>query len=336
MAKTAVVILNYNGRAYLEQFLPGVIAFSPEADVYVADNCSTDDSVALLNEKFPQVKQILLAANNGYASGYNQALRQVDADYFILLNSDIEVTPNWITPIVSFMEENPDVAACQPKILDFNRKDHFEYAGAAGGYIDMLGYPYCRGRIFDTLEKDNGQYNTPKQVFWATGACMFIRSDVFDQQGGFDDSFFAHMEEIDLCWRINMTGKKIYCIPESKIYHVGGGTLDKSHPRKTFFNFRNHLSMVFKNSTGMALCWKLPLIVVLDTAAALLLAVKQSPGHTRAVGKAYADFIRQLGKTHKKRYQLKRARKLPLSISPSKRIIALSYYLGKKKQFNRL
>jgi len=248
MDKVAIVILNWNGRKMLEQYLPSVLEHSSnEAVTYVADNASTDDSMAYLERNHPDVRVLPLDRNWGFAEGYNKALKQVEAEYFVLLNSDIEVTPHWLTPMVDFMDKHPDVAACQPKLLSMNNRGEFEYAGAAGGFIDRLGYPFCRGRVFDTVEKDNGQYDEPMQVMWATGACLVIRANDYFQAGGLDASFFAHNEEIDLCWRLNIMGKKVFCLPESRVYHVGGGTLPKGNPRKTFLNFRNNLTMLYKN-----------------------------------------------------------------------------------------
>lgn len=243
----AIVILNYNGRHYLEKFLPNILAHSAGYDVWVADNASTDGSMAWLEAHYPQVKTAFIQENKGYAGGYNEVLKQLDYQYYILLNSDIEVTPDWISPVISFMESDKRIAACQPKILAYDLPTHFEYAGAAGGYMDYLGYPFCRGRIFDTREEDQGQYNDETDVFWATGACLFVRSEAFHQAGGFDDRFFAHMEEIDLCWRLLDLGHRICYCGKSQVYHVGGGTLHKSNPRKTFLNYRNNLIMLFKN-----------------------------------------------------------------------------------------
>ncbi|WP_149241461.1 glycosyltransferase family 2 protein [Dyadobacter sp. 32] len=243
----AIVILNFNGRHYLEKFLPNILAHSAGNDVWVADNASTDFSMSWLSENYPEVRTISIRENKGYAGGYNEALRQIDSKYYILLNSDIEVTENWIDPVITFMESDQRIAACQPKILAYDLPTHFEYAGAAGGFMDYLGYPFCRGRIFDTREEDLGQYDDEADVFWATGACLFIRSDAFHQSGGFDECFFAHMEEIDLCWRLQNRGNRVTYCGKSVVYHVGGGTLHKSNPRKTFLNYRNNLIMLFKN-----------------------------------------------------------------------------------------
>jgi GT2 family glycosyltransferase len=243
----AIVILNYNGRHYLEKFLPNVLSHSSGYEVWVADNASTDDSLSWLEAHYSQVKTIAISENRGYAGGYNEALRQIDSKYYVLLNSDIEVTQGWIAPVVAHLESDETIAACQPKILAYDLRNHFEYAGAAGGFMDYLGYPFCRGRIFDTREEDSGQYDDEIDVFWATGACMFVRAAAFRNAGGFDERFFAHMEEIDLCWRLLNLGHRITYCGKSKVFHVGGGTLHKSNPRKTFLNYRNNLIMLFKN-----------------------------------------------------------------------------------------
>lgn len=232
----------------LAKYLPDVVKFSREkGEVWVADNGSTDGSIQLLKAQFPEVKIITLRENFGFAEGYNQALKQIEAEYYVLLNSDVEVTLHWLTPLLTFMDANNHVAACQPKLLSVARKDSFEYAGASGGFIDKYGYPFCRGRIFDIVEKDNGQYDNPLSILWATGACLMIRSRDYWDAGGLDGRFFAHNEEIDLCWRLRLKGRKIFCLPESKVYHVGGGTLPKGNPRKTYLNFRNNLTMLYKN-----------------------------------------------------------------------------------------
>ncbi len=250
MAKVAIVILNWNGQKMLAKYLPNVVEYSrQDAEIWVADNCSSDQSMHLLETQFPHVKTIVLEQNFGFAEGYNRALKEIEADYYVLLNSDVEVSHHWLTPLIEFMDAHPLVAACQPKLLAEYDKDMFEYAGACGGYLDKLGYPFCRGRIFDTVERDNGQYDYQQEILWATGACMMIRSEDYWNAGGLDGRFFAHNEEIDLCWRLRLMGRKIYCIPESEVYHVGGGTLPKSNPMKTYLNFRNNLTMLYKNLT---------------------------------------------------------------------------------------
>lgn len=246
--KVAVVILNWNGEKMLAKYLPTLLQHLQESvEVFVADNASTDNSVALLKEKFPTVKRILLDKNWGFAEGYNQALRQINATYYILLNSDIEVSSGWLSPLITWMDAHPETAACQPKLLSIRQRDYFEYAGACGGFIDKYGYPFCRGRVFDVVEKDEGQYDEVCPILWATGACLMIRATDYWKVGGLDGRFFAHNEEIDLCWRLRAMGREIYCIPESKVYHVGGGTLPKNNPMKTYLNFRNNLTMLYKN-----------------------------------------------------------------------------------------
>ena len=294
--KVAVVILNYNGRKFLEQFLPNVIAnCDPSlAEVVVADNASTDDSVAFMRERFPDIRLIENENNGGFATGYNLALQQIEAQYYVLLNSDIEVTPNWIEPVIALMDADPRIAACQPKILSYYHKEQFEYAGACGGFIDMYGYPFCRGRVFQTLENDEGQYDAPMEVFWATGACMFVRADLYHQIGGLDDSFFAHMEEIDLCWRLKNAGYKIYCCPQSRIYHIGGGTLPKNSPRKTYLNFRNNLSLLVKNLPKRHLRRIILYRILLDWVAAFKFLFEGCPKDFQMVFKAHRDFYKRL------------------------------------------
>lgn len=247
MEKLAIVILNWNGAKMLQQYLPSVLQYSrEEATVYVADNASSDNSLEMLRTRFPEVRIITLEKNWGFAEGYNKALAQIDAEYYLLLNSDIEVTHHWLTPMIEFLDAYADVAACQPKLLSIFDKDYFEYAGASGGFLDRFGYPFCRGRIFETVERDNGQYDYATDILWATGAALMIRARDYWNAGGLDGRFFAHNEEIDLCWRLRILGRRIVCLPESYVYHVGGGTLPKSNPMKTFLNFRNNLTMLYK------------------------------------------------------------------------------------------
>ena len=261
----AIVILNWNGKAYLEKFLPIVLKSSYEnKTVIVADNASTDDSVLFLRNHYPGVRLIENAANEGFASGYNKALQQVNSEYCILLNSDVEVTEQWIEPVIAIMEANKKIAACQPKILSFKQKKYFEYAGAAGGWIDSMGYPFSRGRVFDCCETDNGQYNNASPCFWATGTAMFVRTEVFKQLAGFDESFFAHQEEIDLCWRMQLAGYAVFVQPASVVYHIGGGTLPSGNSRKVYLNYRNNLVMLYKNLPVSEKIWKIPVRLVLD------------------------------------------------------------------------
>lgn len=301
MIHTAVVILNYNGRHLLKEFLPSVVHHSAPAEVIVADNGSTDGSPGFLRENFPFVRIVELPANYGFCKGYNEALKKISADIYILLNSDVEVTPGWLTPLLGLFDKDPSIAAIQPKILSYRQKNKFEYAGAAGGLIDSLGYPFCRGRIFDQAEEDHGQYNDITEVFWSSGACMAIRAQVFHELGGFDEDFFAHMEEIDLCWKIHRTGRKVMYCGKSTVYHLGAGTLQYYSPRKTFLNFRNNLTMLYKHYPGMELMLKLPIRIVLDWLAALSFLVKKQPGNTRAVLQAHWAFISSLKKTARKR-----------------------------------
>ncbi len=296
MTKVAVVILNFNGRDFLEKFLPSVVEYSAEYEIFVADNASTDDSVAFLENNFPNIRLIQLPDNQGFAGGYNVALEQISAEYYVLLNSDVEVTYNWVQPIIDLMDTNRLIAACQPKIKSFQQKNHFEYAGAAGGYIDWLGYPFCRGRIFDFFEEDLGQYNDTKEVFWATGACMFVRASVFHQLGGFDANFFAHMEEIDLCWRMKNAGNQIFYCSDSTVFHVGGGTLHKSNPRKTFLNYRNGLAMLYKNLPANKLISTLFIRLILDGISGIKLLLDGSFADFWAVIKAHFAFYGMISK----------------------------------------
>lgn len=288
-ASTAIVILNWNGRKFLEQFLPGVLAHSGNCRVVVADNASSDDSVDFIREHFPSVELILHAQNLGFCEGYNQALNLIEAEYFVLLNSDVEVTPGWTRPILELMAANPQVAACQPKIKSFHNRKYFEYAGAGGGYIDYLGYPFCRGRLFESLEEDKGQYDDTIPVFWATGACMFVRAAAFHQAGGLEPAFFAHMEEIDLCWRLQRLGYQVMYCGKSEVYHVGGGTLPKTNSRKTFLNFRNGFAMLYKNMAPEQFKRVMPLRMLLDVVAALKFLGDGDRASARAVFQAHVD-----------------------------------------------
>ncbi|AVF50063.1 dTDP-Rha--alpha-D-GlcNAc-pyrophosphate polyprenol alpha-3-L-rhamnosyltransferase [Elizabethkingia anophelis] len=300
--KIAIAILNWNGKSWLEKFLPNVLENSQSAEVYVIDNASTDDSVAYISTYFPSVKIVVNQQNHGFAGGYNEGLKQIHSDIYCLLNSDVEVTPGWLDPVAILFEKNPDIAAIQPKILDYNRKNFFEFAGAGGGLIDNLGYPYCRGRVFENVEEDKGQYNDETEIFWASGCCLFIRSEDFWNQNGFDARFFAHQEEIDLCWRLKNSGRKIYYTGKSAIYHVGGGTLQKQNPRKTYLNIRNNLSMMLKNLPS----GKLYLIFIrlcLDGIAGIYFMFKHGFSHTWAVIKAHFGFYAQLPGTLKLRQQ---------------------------------
>ena len=303
--KTAVVILNWNGKDWLEKFLPTVVQYSKDATIIVADNGSTDDSISFLSANFPTVSIVNNKENLGFAGGYNKALNQIHAEYYVLLNSDVEVCENWIAPIINLMDSDKIIATCQPKLLDFNNRSKFEYAGASGGFIDNLGYPFCRGRIFDDLEEDKGQYNDAAEVFWATGACIFVKAEAFWEVGGFDEEFFAHQEEIDLCWRLKNKGHKIMVEPSSVIYHVGGGTLDASSPLKTHLNFRNNLKMLFKNLPLPSLFVVIPIRLLLDAVAAIAF-LKQENGffHFFAIVKAHFAFYFAIPKLIGKRQKI--------------------------------
>lgn len=326
----AIVILNWNGKELLEQFLSSVISFSEGAYIYVADNASTDDSVTFIKDHFPQVTIIQNSVNGGFAKGYNDALQSVDADVFCLLNSDVEVTQNWLEPIKEVFSNEPNTAIIQPKILDHKQKDHFEYAGAAGGFIDKLGYPYCRGRIFNTIEKDEGQFNDVIDVFWASGACLFIRRDVYNTLNGLDEAFFAHMEEIDLCWRAKNLGHDIKYVGTSTVYHVGGATLSNLHPRKTFLNFRNSLYTLVKNAKGNIFLLVLARLI-LDGIAGVQFAITLKPKHTLSIIKAHFSFYNHLGTLLNQRKALPKGKKYYSVTS-----IVWSYFAVGKRYFKSL
>ena len=309
--KTAIVILNWNGKDWLEKFLPTIIQHSDMAEIIIADNGSTDDSLLFLSKNFPNIKVINNKENLGFAGGYNNALDQIHAEYYVLLNSDVEVSDNWLLPIIRLMDKDKDIAACQPKLLDFNNRKKFEYAGASGGFLDNLGYPFCRGRIFNFLEEDAGQYNDTAEVFWATGACLFVRADIFWEVGGFDSDFFAHQEEIDLCWRLRNKGYKIMVEPKSEVYHVGGGTLNASSSFKTYLNFRNNLCMLFKNLPLPCLFFVVIFRLLLDAVASITF-LKQKDGfsHFFAIIKAHFYFYCAIPKLIIKRQKIKQKNKL--------------------------
>ncbi len=301
MDKTVVVILNFNGVDYLRRFLPSVVEHSANYHIAVIDNNSEDASVSLLKSDFPEVQLVLLEKNFGYSGGYNKGLSSVQAENYILLNSDVEVTPGWIEQMMRYMDSHPEVAICQPKIRSLQHKDRFDYAGAAGGYLDILGFPFCRGRIFNHLEKDQGQYNDHRIIFWASGACFFIRANIFKQLGGFDEDFFAHMEEIDLCWRGLRAGHLTAYVGSSCVYHLGGGTLNESNPLKTYLNFRNGLQILVKNSAIKDLIWKIPFRICLDLIASIRFIFMGSFSHFLAVLKAEFVFLLSLPRTWSKR-----------------------------------
>ena len=337
--KIAVVILNWNGRKMLERYLSNVLTYSQEdATVVVADNASTDDSVEWLRQHHPDVPLIVLEKNWGFADGYNQALAHIEAEYYVLLNSDVEVTHHWLTPLVEFMDSHADVAACQPKLLAVHDHDSFEYAGACGGFIDRYGYPFCRGRIFDTVEQDNGQYDTAAEVLWATGACLMVRSNDYWEVGGLDGRFFAHNEEIDLCWRLRQIGRKVYCLPDSQVYHVGGGTLPKSNPHKTYLNFRNNLTMLYKNLPDNEWHKVSRMRLVLDYVAALkMLLLEHNVGEFKAVLRARKDFHRWKHDFDDDRRTILsgRVEKSPLACRQPYSIL-WQYYMKGKKNYSQL
>lgn len=336
MTKAAIVILNYNGLKYLQEFLPTVVKYNrTDCEIIIADNASTDNSVEYLQKHHPTLEIIRLKKNYGFSHGYNEALKNVSAEYYILLNSDVEVTPGWIDPLLDLLDSNPAIAACQPKILSYHQRSYFEYAGAAGGFIDYLGYPFCRGRIFDTVEEDVGQYDDICPVFWATGACLAIRANVFHEAGGFDESFFAHMEEIDLCWRLHLMGYGVFYTGHSHVYHVGGGTLPKTSPMKTYLNFRNGLSMLYKNTCDNSIYYKLPLRIFLDIVAAFKFLITDSPENFSAVFKGIRDSIKKYGVNRDKKKKLKILKYSHIKEIYNNLIVA-EYYLKKNKTYKEL
>lgn len=340
MDKLAIVILNYNGRGFLNQFLPTVLQYADNHPVYIADNGSTDDSLIVLRANFPTVRLIELATNGGYAGGYNTALDAVrnqfgGAEYYCLLNSDVEVTPGWIAPVLTLLETNQQIAACQPKIRDFNRRDYFEHAGAAGGFLDCLGYVFCRGRVFATFERDLGQYNDNRAVFWATGACLFMRAEVFHQTGGFDAAFFAHMEEIDWCWRVQQADYQVWACGQSVVYHVGGGTLPKANPHKTYLNYRNSLFMLYKNWPADGWLWpKIGLRLVLDGLSSLLFLRVGQWQDVLAILQAHAAFYGHLPTLIRQRRELQKGIKRGVQLVHQS--VVWAYFKENKKTFGEL
>ncbi|MEC7264950.1 MAG: glycosyltransferase family 2 protein [Bacteroidota bacterium] len=329
--KIAVVILNWNGEALLERFLPSVMEHSEGADIYVVDNASTDGSIDFLKQHYPTIGVVQNDVNGGFAKGYNDGLKHIEADLFCLLNSDVEVTENWLGPIIKAFRDIPEAAIIQPKILDLKQKDHFEYAGAAGGFIDMLGYPFCRGRIFQSIEKDEGQYDDIMEVFWATGACMFIKSEVFRSLNGFDEDYFAHQEEIDLCWRAKNAGHKVFYVGHSHIYHLGGSTLSNMNPKKTFLNFRNSLFSITKNLPRKK-AWPIVLLrLLMDGIAAARFIFQLKFDHCFAILKAHLSFYANFSKMYKKREKAN----FLLKYYPVTSIV-WSYFVHHIKNFNIL
>jgi GT2 family glycosyltransferase len=333
--KLAIVILNWNGKGHLEKYLPSVTRYSnlPGCEVIVADNGSSDNSIAFLEQAYPKMKRILLDQNYGFAGGYNRALENVDADIYCLLNSDVRVDEGWIQPVLDLFESDSDLAAVQPKILSDRESNRFEHAGAAGGFVDKYGYPFCRGRIMNVIEPDNGQYNVPSEIFWASGACLFIRSTVYRNAGGFDADYFAHMEEIDLCWRLKNQGFRIVYCPKSIVYHWGGATLDYNNPRKLFLNFRNSLWTLYKNYTGNNLRWRMFVRMIIDGFAVVKFLITFDWKDMMAVLKAHTAFYRS-----KKELRLKRQQLLPKVVKTNhhemlERSIVWQFFFFSRKKF---
>lgn len=337
MKKIAIVILNWNGAHMMRTYLPTVIKNSPEAEVIIADNASSDDSLKMLASDFPEIRTIVLDKNYGFAEGYNKAFKQVEAEYYLLLNSDVDVPEGWLAPLLDFMESHPKAAACQPKLRAIKDRDSFEYAGAAGGFIDKYGYPFCRGRIFETVEKDHGQYDRNMEILWATGACMMVRSKDYWDAGGLDGRFFAHNEEIDLCWRIRLLGRKIYCITDSVAFHLGGGTLPKGNPRKTFLNFRNNLTMLYKNLPDSELHHVMRIRFFLDWLAAFqMLILGRSLGDFKAVIQGRREFNCWKHDFDNDRKHIQATRKVIRIPEIFEKSLLWQYYAKGKKLFSQL
>ncbi|MFZ1328124.1 MAG: glycosyltransferase family 2 protein [Chitinophagaceae bacterium] len=333
--KIAIVILNWNGRKYLEQFLPSVMSSIYENyEVIVADNGSTDESVTFLQKQYPQIRLIRFSENYGFAKGYNEALKQVQADYYLLLNSDVEVQADWLSPMVNLLETDKNIAACQPKILSYKNKTTFEYAGAAGGWLDKYGYPFAKGRVFDIIEEDKGQYDQSEPIFWASGASLFIRPDVFQEMKGFDEYFFAHQEEIDLCWRIQLAGYKIYSCPSSVVYHVGGGTLPRGNSLKTYLNFRNNRIMLSKNLPFAKKIWVMPVRIFLDGVSAWKGLLTGDGGYFIAILRAQLAFIKWW-LFYQKKSVFPTTKKGPLSGYLQKNMV-WQHFAKNKKYFNEI
>lgn len=328
--KIAIALLNWNGEKLLERYLPSVVAHSQEADIYVIDNASTDQSVAFLQQQYPEIKIITLNENFGYAGGYNKGLEGIDADYFVLLNSDVEVTAGWLTALRDHVQANPECEMAQPKIRADRQRTHFEYAGACGGYIDSFGFPYCRGRIFTEIEPDLGQYDSPATIDWATGACLLIKAETFRQLGGFDSQFFAHMEEIDLAWRYRNTVKKISVIPQSVVYHLGGATLEVSNPQKTFLNFRNSLLMLLKNLPKNKIFGIIFVRLILDGLAGIRFITQGKPLHCWAIVRAHFAFYGLVGSIWNKRSAK------PIANYYHRKSIVWDFFIRGKKKFSEL
>ena len=329
--RIAVAILNYNGINHLKKFLPSVVKYSDKkiSELYVIDNNSSDGSINFLERNYPDITIIKNQKNFGYAKGYNLGIKKINSDYLVLLNNDVKVTKNWLNPMYKGLEENDRIGSCQPKILSLNNKNHFEYAGASGGYIDYLGYPFCRGRIFNTIEEDNGQYDDKTEIFWSSGACMMIRNKLFKRVGGFDERFYAHMEEIDLCWRIKRMGYSNFCYPESKVYHLGGGTLQYDNPKKTYLNFRNNLIMLFKNESLISLTIKFPLRLLFDFFSIFYFMIsKKSLTHPFSIIRAYFNIILKIPSLIIKNRNI-----IARDKNEDKIIIPIEYYLKGKNRY---
>jgi GT2 family glycosyltransferase len=333
LKKVAVVILNWNGRKFLKKFLPSVIKYSQDnCDIIIADNASTDSSIEFLHETYPQIRIIQNLINGGFAKGYNDAFKKVEAEYYVLLNSDIEVTSNWINPVIELMDKDPTIAACQPKLRSYDHPEMFEYAVAAGGFIDKYAYPFCRGRLFQTIEKDVGQYDDITEIFWATGACMFVRANLYHKFGGLDEDFFAHMEEIDFCWRLKNAGYKIMYCPQSIVYHVGGGTLPKVSSHKTYLNMRNNITMLYKNLPNRLLVKVFIIRLFLDGIAAFKFLIDSGFKDFIAVIHAHISFYAHLKLNLKKRQKIKHARINNIYTGN----IVIDYFFRKKRYFSEL
>ena len=336
MTKTAVVILNWNGQQYLRKFLPSVITHSRNAEIWVIDNGSTDDSVKLIEEEFPTVSLLKLPKNLGFTGGYNEGLKQIPADYYVLLNSDIEVSENWLSRPIEILENNPKAAACQPKILSYNDKRNFEYAGAAGGFIDILGYPFCRGRLFHIVEEDKKQYDTEREIFWASGACFFVKADIYHAFGGLNSLFFAHMEEIELCWRMKNAGYSIHYTPESVVYHVGGGTLSNDNSFKSYLNFRNGLAMLYINLPSSRLFWIIFPRLILDGVAGLSYLLHGKPKNLIAIIRAHFHFYGMIGKLKTIRKEVQESRVSPNMIGLYNKLLIFDFSILRKRRFDKL
>lgn len=337
-SKIAIVILNWNGASMLEQFLPILMTNTtmPGAEIVVADNNSTDHSMQLMHTTFPTIRTIQLEKNYGFAGGYNRALREVEAEYYLLLNSDIEVTQNWLEPLVEYLDLHPNVAAAQPKLLDYNHRDRFEYAGGCGGYMDRWGYLYCRGRVFDTVERDSGQYDTTQSVFWATGAALAIRSKEYWSVGGLDDDFFAHQEEVDLCWRLHARGRDVVCIPSSVVYHIGGATLNSSSPYKTYLNFRNNLLMLYKNLPSNELSRVMVVRTLLDAVAAMVYLFKGDVANMRAILRARHHYRKLKPKFLSKRRENLEKQSVARILEQKQISILWQYHIRRRREFSKI